>query len=141
MLTGTGPTRSISQRSPFSVHPRGQRGAVDGDPDLDRLAGPFTRESHQGIRRVGGARLAAPGTTGVAEDPVRVRLPGRAEPSAGVGRQACVEAVRPVGIGPLVRLALDMQPASPCPIIGLGAGAHLPAPIPQPLHARIGRGC
>src|SRR5215211_2126517 len=119
VVTGTGPTRSISQRSPRLTCPR------------ESAALSTVTRTSTGLH---GPSLA--GATRVAEDPVDVGVPGRAEPSAGVGRQARLEAVRAVGIRPLVRTAIHIQPARPRLVVGFGAGAHLPTSIAQPLHTR-----
>jgi len=52
------------------------------------------------------------------------------EPGAGVRSQARLKPVRTVGVGPAVGPALIVQPARPGSVVGLGAGAHLPAPPP-----------
>jgi hypothetical protein len=116
-----------------------QRRAVDRDAHLHRLARAFTCQRYKRVGRVGGAGFAPSGATRLAEDSVDVRLPRRAEPRPGVRRQSGLDAVRAVGISPLMRFALDVQPPRPGSVVGLGSGAHLPAPIAQSLHARLGR--
>jgi hypothetical protein len=111
-------------------------GAVDGHTHLDRLAGTFARQRDQRVSRVGGPRLTTPCSPGLAEHPVGVRLPCRAEPRAGIRCQTGFDSVCAVRVGPLVRTAVDVQPPCPCPVVALGAGAHFPAPIAQALHTR-----
>ena len=60
VVTGTGPTRSISQRSPCLVWPRASAGTVDGARDLDRLAWTLARQRDERVGGVGGVRLARP---------------------------------------------------------------------------------
>ena len=70
------------------------------------------------------------------EDAVDVGLPSRAEPGACVGCHAPLEAVEALRIVPVVRAPAEVQPPRPGSVVGLSAGAHLPTPILQSLHAR-----
>lgn len=116
-----------------------QSGAVNRDAYLYRLARALTCQRYKRVGRIGGAGFAPSGAACVAEDSIDVGLPGRAEPSPGIGCHTSREAVGAVRIRPLVGPALYVQPAGPRPVVGFGAGAHLPAPIAQSLHARLGR--
>src|SRR5205823_11196518 len=98
-----------------------------------RLARPFRRQGNERVRGIRGARLVSPGPARVAKDAVDVRLPGRVESRAGIGCQARLEPVRPVGIGPFVRAPLLVQAPRPCPIVGFGAGVYFTATISEPL--------
>src|SRR2546423_10564205 len=140
VVTGTGPDARDLAASPCLRVTSGEGGTVDGHAHLDRLARPFARQRHERVGCVGGTGLAPTGPARVAEDPIRVRLPRRAEPGAGVGRQASLDAIRAIRIGPLVRAAVHMQPARPRFVVHLGAGPHLATAIAQALHARRASG-
>ena len=64
-----------------------------------------------------------------------MHLPRRAEPRAGIWREPSLQSIRAVGIRPLVRASLDVQAPRPGLVVILGAGAHLPAPVPESLDA------
>lgn len=114
-----------------------QRCAVDLELDLDRLA-----LAGQGDERIGGVglpRLAPPGPAGVGEDPREMALEGGVEAGTGIEREADVGAVGAVGIRPAPQPPPVVQAPRPGPVVGLGAGAHLAAPVAQALHARLTR--
>jgi hypothetical protein len=118
--------------------PARERGALDNGTDLDRLARALTSVRDQRVGCVGGVRLTPTGPACVSKDAVGVRLPCRAETSTGVRRQAGFEAVRAIGIGPLVCSSSDVQPTRPRGVVGLRTGAYHAAPVAQTLHTSSG---
>src|ERR671910_768730 len=122
VVTGTGPTAAISQRSPGFVCPRASAALSTVTRTSTGLHGPSV--AHQRVGGVGGPGLVTPRAPGVAEDPVDVGLPRRVEPRPGIRRHPGVEAGGAAGTRPLVGPPLHMQAPRPRPVVGLGPGTH-----------------
>src|SRR5262245_19889205 len=136
VVTGTDPTQLISQRSPGRLWPRASAALSTTALTCTGLHGSSlaSATSASAAYAVRGSRRPARRASRKIRSVCARQAALKRSPALGARR--ALHAIHAVGIGPFVGAASAVQPARPLGIVGLGASAHLPAPVTETLHAR-----